>query len=165
MATAPPSQHLHDVTLQPPATKPIQKHHLFSSVWPHQCSHAISIWTAAAGLWLYAAPILDCETGFYQLIRWYMTPQFDQTVHRVLLHPLSNQQLLDVSLCFILFPLPHSRFHSNKHTRAEYSMFLNTHKHCVIIAKTALLTSLNSSIQKVYHLSFKPFLVVFPFHK
>lgn len=135
MATATPSQHLDGVTLQPPATNPTQKHHLFWSVWPHQCSHVIRLWA-----------------GFYQLIRWYLTHQFDQTVHRVCAASAVKSTAPRWVSVFPLvsIALPHSRLHSNIHRYI--------HIHCVIIAKTAALLSLNSSVQKeteVYHLCFK----------
>ncbi len=91
-------------------------------------------------------------SGFYQLIRWYLTYQFDQTVHRVCAASAVKSTAPRWVSVFPLvsIALPHSQLHSNIH-RHMYSL-------CVIIAKTAALLSLNSSVQqetKVYHLCFK----------
>lgn len=90
--------------------------------------------------------------GFYQLIRWYLTHQFDQTVHRVCaasaVKSTAPRWVSVFPLVSIVFP--HSRLHSNIHR--------HIHIDCVIIAKTAALLSLNSSVQqetKVYPLCFK----------
>lgn len=115
MATATPSQHQDDVTLQPPATNPTQKHHLFWSVRPHQCSHVIFHMASSSGALVICSSRIRLA-GFSQLIRWYLTHQFDQTVHRV----CAASAVTSAPRCVPVFPLvpialPHSRFHSSMH--------------------------------------------------
>lgn len=119
-----------------------QKHHLFWSVWPHQCSHVISIWTAAAGLWLDKASILDCGQDFNQFRRWYLTRHLDQRAHRV--STASSVKLPPG--CVSVFPLvsialPHSGLHKHTH------MYEITHTQWVIIAETTPLLPFNFPIK------------------
>lgn len=78
------SQQADNATLQPPATNPCKKKTPFILISPTSSLFACDFHMGSSrGLWLSAALILDLQAGFYQLIRWYLTHQFDQTVRRV----------------------------------------------------------------------------------
>ena len=76
--------------------------------------------------------------GFYQLIRWYLTHQFDQTVRRVCAASAVRSTALR---CVSVFPLVSSEYTSQQcaHTEVNAVRFKNTRTHCVVIAKVCLL--------------------------